>query len=394
HANAQETIFERAPWNYSFGIGGVKFEGDEEVEDGLSLVGRAGYNFNSRWALEGKLELMPSLDGKSGKNPSRTRLGGNTGTEPAASDTWAARVSLDALFHLRNVENLRIDPFLALGVGFIHFDEEVDSGNDEFMVTGGGGIMYHFSDAWAVRGDIQTMLAGPDTELNLIYAVGLNYRPFVALPFAGQLRGDGLNDSDGDGLTDFDEINKYKTDPRNPDTDGDGLTDGEEVLKYGTDPLNPDTDGDDLKDGEEVKTYRTDPLNPDTDGEGLKDGEEVKKYKTDPLNADTDGDGLTDFEEVMTTKTNPLKADTDDDGLSDGQEVKTYKTDPLNPDTDGDRLKDGPEVLEWKTDPFNKDTDGDLLMDGEEVHDHRTDPLDKDTDDGGIEDGHEVIDDH
>jgi len=37
-----------------------------------------------------------------------------------------------------------------------------------------------------------------------------------------------------------------------PDSDGDGLTDGEEIF-YGTDPNNPDTDGDGFLDGEEVK---------------------------------------------------------------------------------------------------------------------------------------------
>lgn len=42
-------------------------------------------------------------------------------------------------------------------------------------------------------------------------------------------------DSDGDGLTDFAEINIYNTDPNNPDTDGDGYLDGEEV-KNGFNP--------------------------------------------------------------------------------------------------------------------------------------------------------------
>ncbi len=58
------------------------------------------------------------------------------------------------------------------------------------------------------------------------------------------------------------------------DSDHDGLTD-EEERALGTDPLNPDTDGDGLTDYDEVKVFGTDPLNPDTDGDGYKDGDEV-----------------------------------------------------------------------------------------------------------------------
>ncbi|MQQ14716.1 YSIRK signal domain/LPXTG anchor domain surface protein, partial [Streptococcus mitis] len=49
-------------------------------------------------------------------------------------------------------------------------------------------------------------------------------------------------DTDGDGLTDKEEVEKG-TDPTKSDTDGDGLTDKEEVEK-GTDPLKPNTDAD------------------------------------------------------------------------------------------------------------------------------------------------------
>jgi hypothetical protein len=45
-------------------------------------------------------------------------------------------------------------------------------------------------------------------------------------------------DSDNDGLTDYQEINIYHTDPHNPDTDGDGYLDGAEV-KAGYNPLGP-----------------------------------------------------------------------------------------------------------------------------------------------------------
>ena len=43
-------------------------------------------------------------------------------------------------------------------------------------------------------------------------------------------------DSDNDGITDFDEVNLYGTDPFVADTDGDGFTDGAEILS-GYDPL-------------------------------------------------------------------------------------------------------------------------------------------------------------
>jgi outer membrane protein OmpA-like peptidoglycan-associated protein len=89
------------------------------------------------------------------------------------------------------------------------------------------------------------------------------------------------------------------------DTDGDGLTDGDEVLKYHTDPLKVDTDGDGLSDWDEVKTYNTDPTKADTDGDGLTDSDEIKKYRTNPLKADTDGGGVNDGVEIQ-RKTNPL----------------------------------------------------------------------------------------
>jgi len=60
-------------------------------------------------------------------------------------------------------------------------------------------------------------------------------------------------DSDGDGLTDYQEVHIYHTDPNQADTDHDGLSDRDEVVTWKTDPLNPDTDGDGYTDGSEVK---------------------------------------------------------------------------------------------------------------------------------------------
>lgn len=58
-----------------------------------------------------------------------------------------------------------------------------------------------------------------------------------------------------------------------------------------------DTDGDGLTDEQEVNAL-TDSKVPDTDADALSDGDEIKKYRTDPLKKDSDGDGYTDAQEI------------------------------------------------------------------------------------------------
>jgi outer membrane protein OmpA-like peptidoglycan-associated protein len=162
----------------------------------------------------------------------------------------------------------------------------------------------------------------------------------------------GDNDADKDGLLKSVE-KQLGTNPNKADTDGDGLSDGDEVNKYHTNPLKVDSDNDNLPDKDEIIVYKTNPNKTDTDGDGLSDGDEVLKYNTNPLKTDTDGDGLSDGDEVLKYKTDPLKVDTDGDGLSDGDEVLKHKTDPLKADTDGDGISDGDEVLKFKTNPLD-----------------------------------------
>ncbi|MFH1286943.1 MAG: hypothetical protein ABII02_04310 [Candidatus Magasanikbacteria bacterium] len=59
------------------------------------------------------------------------------------------------------------------------------------------------------------------------------------------------------------------------DKDADGLDDATEV-KFNTDPNNWDSDGDELSDGDEVNVWKTNPLNPDSDGDSFPDGAEIK----------------------------------------------------------------------------------------------------------------------
>lgn len=417
-------------WYFSPGIGWINFEGDEGVVDNMYITGRLGYEINEHWAIETSILFAPDLaeNTKNGKSFSKGDKG--------FGDTYLTQFYIDALYHFSRLE--RFDPYLTAGVGLSVYGKDI-AGDDATSATlrAGGGVMYHINDSWSLRADTRMNVACYNYEWNMTADIGLVWRwgagktttqdPTFALPVDSD--GDGLSDddekniyktdpnnadsdgdgvsdgeevkknktnplktdTDGDGLIDSDEINKYKTDPLNADTDGDGVNDGEEVFKTKTNPLSADTDEDGLTDGEEVNTYKTNPLLKDTDKDGISDGDEVKKFKTNPLKADTDGDGLNDLDEIQNTGTNPLKADSDDDGLTDGEEINKYKTFPLVADSDNDGLKDGEEVKKYKTDPLNPDSDYDFLSDGAEVLDYKTNPLEADTDKGGVRDGHEVI---
>ena len=87
-------------------------------------------------------------------------------------------------------------------------------------------------------------------------------------------------DTDGDGLSDYDEVHLYHTDPNKSDTDGDSYSDQDEVVN-GFSPLiagkkmnDVDTDSDGLNDAVEI-ALSTDLTNQDTDHDGYADGIEV-----------------------------------------------------------------------------------------------------------------------
>jgi len=74
-------------------------------------------------------------------------------------------------------------------------------------------------------------------------------------------------------------------------------------------PCSVDSDGDGLSDQEEIEVYHSDPYDTDSDDDGIPDGQEVKQYGTSPALADTDGDGVGDREEILTGGRSPRLAD-------------------------------------------------------------------------------------
>ena len=250
-----------------------------------------------------------------------------------------------------------------------------------------------------------------------------------------------LADTDGDGITDLEEIGKHVNKPMDSDGDGtidaldtednndqdnDGLPDAVEAM-LNTDPTKQDTDGDGINDGDEVGKDSNAPLDKDLDGiidaldtvddsdtdnDGLTDAQE-KKLGSDPTKVDSDGDGINDYQEIgnnletpldsdedgilnlldsdddndtLATKleikigTNPLSSDTDNDGISDAKELGNSFKEPLQ-DTDAD----------GKIDPVDTDDDNDSLLTADELR-LGTNPLKADSDNDGINDAKEIGD--
>jgi outer membrane protein OmpA-like peptidoglycan-associated protein len=155
-------------------------------------------------------------------------------------------------------------------------------------------IMRPMSIGLFVRG---ALLFGNDNDMR----DKIDAHVYGGVSFSFELIGGiGGEDTDGDGLTDWAERDRHRTNPDMPDTDQDALNDGLEV-ETSTDPLSSDTDGDGLVDGAEdanhngaVDAGETDPRIPDTDRGGVPDGWEVQNSRNalDPADDDSDRDGV------------------------------------------------------------------------------------------------------
>lgn len=131
-----------------------------------------------------------------------------------------------------------------------------------------GKRMLSYNDPWRGAGklDIDFKAGALAAELDLWLpaagSVGRKQEPAV------------VTDTDGDGVVDFDEVQRFGTDPSRVDTDGDGVGDRQDIVSGVFDPsygyaVTGDIAGRDI-DGDGQVTE----LDPDSDGGGCTDGEE------------------------------------------------------------------------------------------------------------------------
>jgi len=167
--------------------------------------------------------------------------------------------------------------------------------------------------------NLQEQAAGSNPNLSDTDGDGLSDADEVNIYLTDPANPDSDNDGIPDGWEVENSLNPLSASDGQGDPDRDTLVNLEEYLNN-SDPNVADTDGDGLTDAEEVNTYGTKPNNIDTDNDGLTDWEEIIVTGTSPFDSggDTDDDGMSDqWENVRGTDVavDDAMSDPDQDGV-------------------------------------------------------------------------------
>ncbi|MEM7447634.1 MAG: hypothetical protein AAF355_05270 [Myxococcota bacterium] len=236
-----------------------------------------------------------------------------------ADDPDACQSDLEVEAVQEMVELVRDAGALGLKVHVLHLAADEPAANQALQVRGqrmafaGGGTYRRLDNVGGLQvSDLTVFQERSPLQVKSLIAFNQN----AAISELGP-----LTDSDGDGLSDADELD-VGSDPLRRDTDGDGISDRIETLLF-FDPTQLD----------EPAACRGLDLDADRELDGLTDCEEAL-LGTNANLADTDGDSSPDLVEVYALANyldSDAAGDYDDDGTSNADELRQH-TDPRSAD--------------------------------------------------------------
>ena len=204
-------------------VGMYKFEGNEDMDAGIALGLRAGYNFTKYLGVEAYGHWVPTEINNIANNDEKVNVYG---------------YGVEAIFNL--LPDSAFVPFFALGVGGIHYSrysqDTTDREDNKLTADYGLGVKYFLAENWALRADVRHVIP-IDTDFdkdtmhnNLLATVGLTFafggeKPAPPPPPPAPV----VLDSDNDGVPD--NLDKCPGTPAGVAVDKDGC------------PLDSDNDG-------------------------------------------------------------------------------------------------------------------------------------------------------
>lgn len=140
-------------------IGGYMFEGNQDMDNSLSVGLRAGYNFTKYFGLEGYAHYVP------------------TDIENSSTNVDYLGYGLEGLFHF--MPDSKFVPFFAIGVGGVHYskatDDTTEGKRDKITADYGVGVKYFVTENVALRADVRHVIPFDDVHNDLLYTVGLSF---------------------------------------------------------------------------------------------------------------------------------------------------------------------------------------------------------------------------
>ena len=140
-------------------IGGYMFEGNEDMDNSLSVGLRAGYNFTKYFGIEGYAHYVP------------------TDIENSSTNVDYLGYGLEGLYHF--MPDSKFVPFFAIGVGGVHYsnatEDTTDGKRDKITADYGVGVKYFVTENIALRADVRHVIPFDGVNNDLLYTVGLSF---------------------------------------------------------------------------------------------------------------------------------------------------------------------------------------------------------------------------
>lgn len=166
---AQADSNQKDPWTAGVGVGTYFYEADEELNPGVLIEGRVGYDVSDRVTIETGVGYLPYLDARDGTE--------NDSDAWHLNDTQGIRASADALYHLNEAGNRDWDPTVAATTGMLYTNNTLSDDRHFNVFYGvGAGIGKQLNDGWIARGDYRLLAVGSDAQLNHVILASLMYR--------------------------------------------------------------------------------------------------------------------------------------------------------------------------------------------------------------------------